>query len=152
MFNVSLWLRAAAVSAVAVSGVALAACGGDDAKPATTAATTAASNATTKAATTAAATTAASGATGSAGKVQIADNSFTPSVKIKAGGKVTWDWTGSAAPHSVVGTSDNATTLLKSERNSGGKGTYEVTFPTAGTYKYQCGVHGPSMSGEVIVE
>ena len=152
MFNVSLWLRAAAVSAVAVSGVTLAACGGDDAKPATAAATTAPTKAASGATTAAAATTAASSATGQTAKVQIADNSFTPSVKVKAGGKVTWDWTGSSNPHSVVGTSDNATTLLKSERNSGGKGTYEVTFPTAGTYKYQCGVHGASMSGEVIVE
>ena len=51
-----------------------------------------------------------------------------------------------------TGVSDNAKTLLKSDRNSGGKGTYEVVFKDAGTYKYQCGVHGESMSAEVVVQ
>ena len=85
--------------------------------------------------------------------MKLADFSFTPaSVKVAKGGKVTWDWSGSSASHSVMGTSDNAKTLLKSDTFSGGKGTYEVVFTTPGTYKYQCGIHGAAMSAEVVVE
>ena len=125
----------------AIGGAVLAtACGGDDKADAT------------KAATVSSKPSAVVGAAGQTAAVKIADFSFTPSVKVAKGGKVTWDWAGSNAPHSVVGTSDNAKALLKSDRISGGKGTYEVTFAAAGTYKYQCGVHGDSMAGEVVVE
>jgi plastocyanin len=85
------------------------------------------------------------------GEVTIADNSFTPaSLTISVGDTVTWTWTGSN-PHSVVGTSDNAVDLIDSEQQTG-SGTYEVTFDEAGEYEYQCGVHGSSMSGTIIVE
>lgn len=84
--------------------------------------------------------------------VKIADNSFTPEVRLASGGKVQWDWAGSQRSHSVVGTSANARDLLKSPAHSGGVGSYEATFAAAGTYEYQCGIHGASMKGKVTVE
>jgi hypothetical protein len=30
-------------------------------------------------------------------------------------------------------------------------GTYVATFATAGTYRYQCAVHGSAMTGRVVV-
>lgn len=30
--------------------------------------------------------------------------------------------------------------------------TYSVTFPTAGTYHYDCAVHGAAMTGTVVVQ
>ena len=144
MIRLHLLVRGAALGTLALAAVALASCGDDDNK-ATATATKAAASAS-------AAGSAASGAAGQTATVKIADFSFTPSVKVAKGGKVTWDWAGSNAPHSVMGVSDNAKTLLKSDRNSGGKGTYEVVFKDAGTYKYQCGVHGESMSAEVVVQ
>jgi plastocyanin len=131
----------ALAAALAVTGSALASCGDDDdaAAPAT-AGTTAAASAPTTAGAAQAAT------------VKVGDNTFSGPVTVAKGGKVTWDWTGSNNPHSVVGTSANAKDLLKSGTFSGGKGTYEVSFTAAGTYDYQCGVHGAAMTGKVIAE
>ena len=128
--------RVLAVGCIAMAGVAFASCGDDDNK---TAATKAASGSTAVVAASQAAT------------VKIGDNKFTD-VTIAKGGKVTWDWTSSQNPHSVAGTSANAKDLLKSERFSGGKGNYEVSFPAAGVYDYQCGVHGSAMTGKVTVQ
>lgn len=82
--------------------------------------------------------------------IQIQDNSFPAETRVAVGGTVTWDWAGSSNPHSVVGTSDNAVDLINSETMTG-EGTYEVTFDEAGTYEYQCGVHGAAMSGRIVV-
>jgi plastocyanin len=30
--------------------------------------------------------------------------------------------------------------------------TYQFTFSTPGTYHYECGIHGPRMSGTVVVQ
>ena len=66
---------------------------------------------------------------------------------IAAGGTVTWSWTGSL-PHSVqsVGSASFA-----SSGTMTGSGTYAVTFPTAGTYHYDCAVHGQLMTGTIVV-
>jgi len=66
---------------------------------------------------------------------------------IAAGGTVTWTWTGSL-PHSVqsVGSASFASSATMT-----GSGTYAVTFPTAGTYQYDCAVHGQLMTGTIVV-
>ncbi len=66
---------------------------------------------------------------------------------IAVGGTATWTWTGSL-PHSVqsVGTPSFASSGILT-----GSGTYAVTFPVAGTYRYNCAVHGSSMTGTLVV-
>ena len=81
--------------------------------------------------------------------VAIADNSFTPAeVTVAVGGTVTWEWSGEF-PHSVVG--EFAGETVESEQLTG-TGTFSYTFEEAGTFDYQCGVHGEAMSGTVGVE
>jgi hypothetical protein len=65
---------------------------------------------------------------------------------VAVGGAVTWTWTGTDG-HSVqsVGTTSFASSPVKNS------GTYAVTFATAGTYRYQCAVHGAAMTGRVVV-
>jgi plastocyanin len=128
-------VRLAGITLLLAAGLVFVACGDDDdgGTPAPTAAATQPSGPATA-------------------TVKVADNSFTPSVTVRAGGKVTWDWSGSQNPHSVVGTSANAKDLIKSEVFRGGSGKYEVTFAAPGTYDYQCGIHGAAMSGKVVVQ
>jgi len=66
---------------------------------------------------------------------------------IAAGGTVTWSWTGSL-PHSVQSV---GSTSFASSATMTGSGTYAVTFPTAGTYQYDCAVHGQLMTGTIVV-
>lgn len=81
--------------------------------------------------------------------VAIADNSFTPSnATVAVGGTVTWEWSGEF-PHSVVG--EFAGEAVESETLTG-SGSFSFTFEEAGTFDYQCGVHGEAMSGTVVVE
>ena len=136
-------LASVVLSAVAVVSLTAVACGDDDDDATATQPA-------------AAATTKPSGGSPAAAaaeaKAAIQDNSFTATVTVAKGGKVTWDWTGSQNPHSVIGTSANAKTLLSSPVNREGKGTYTATFAEAGTYEYQCGIHGASMTGKVVVQ
>ena len=80
--------------------------------------------------------------------VTISDNKFTPStLTVPPGTTVVWEWTGKNQ-HSVVGTFDS--TAVDSGTHQG-SGTFSFTFTTAGTYNYHCGVHGPAMSGKIVV-
>jgi plastocyanin len=79
-------------------------------------------------------------------EVQISDNQFTPAdLTIKVGTTVRWVWSGS-----------NQHSVLLNGVDSGkhqGSGTFEQTFSdAAGTYNYQCGVHGAAMAGKIIVQ
>jgi plastocyanin len=85
-----------------------------------------------------------------AATVAVADNSFTPArVTIATGGTVTWEW-GGEFPHSVVG--DFAGTPVESDAMTGVGNTFAFTFDEAGTFNYQCGVHGESMAGTIVIE
>ena len=79
-------------------------------------------------------------------QVQVQDNQYTPaSVTVTTGTTVTWTWaTGNYGAHSVT---------FADGDNSGAKvsGTHQRTFSNAGTFAYQCSVHGASMSGTVVV-
>ncbi len=87
--------------------------------------------------------------------VDVADNFFksarnassNPAVDtIAAGGSVTWTWTGSNS-HSVR--SQGSPSFTSSAIMT--SGSYSFTFNTAGTYTYDCAVHGASMTGTVVV-
>ena len=82
--------------------------------------------------------------------IMIRDNSYTPpSTTVKAGTAVTWEWANTNNPHSVLGKFAGA------DVDSGihsGSDRFVFTFGSAGTFDYQCAVHGPSMSGKVSVE
>lgn len=65
---------------------------------------------------------------------------------VTAGSAVTWTWTG-GLPHSVRSTGTPSFTSSGTRTT----GTYAVTFATPGTYRYDCAVHGPAMSGRIVV-
>lgn len=91
-----------------------------------------------------------------AASVDLGDNFFkstlngseNPAVDtIAVGGKVTWTW-GGANSHSVHSTGSptfTSSTIMVSS------GTYSFTFNSAGTYQYNCIVHGNAMTGTIVV-
>jgi hypothetical protein len=69
---------------------------------------------------------------------------------VAAGGTVTWTWGGSESlPHSVQST--GSPSFTSSAIQTGAGQTYQFTFPTAGTYQYDCAVHGQMMTGTIVV-
>jgi Copper binding proteins, plastocyanin/azurin family len=70
---------------------------------------------------------------------------------VVAGGTVTWTWAaGESLPHSVQ--SLGSPSFASSAIQSGGGKTYQVTFPSVGTYQYDCAVHGQMMTGRIVVQ
>ena len=70
---------------------------------------------------------------------------------VAAGGTVTWTWTGSGSvPHSIQ--SLGSPSFTSSAIQTGDGSTYQITFPAAGTYHYDCAVHGTMMSGTIVVQ
>ena len=69
---------------------------------------------------------------------------------VAVGGSVTWTWTNTGStPHGIqsLGSPSFPTgTVLTGDGN-----TYRVTFNTAGTYQYDCLVHGTMMPGRIVV-
>lgn len=78
--------------------------------------------------------------------VEVKDNSFNPeTITIKQGTKVVWKWVDTANSHSIM--------LSGTKSADQTSGTYERVFEQKGvSYPYQCGVHGASMSGRIVVE
>lgn len=77
--------------------------------------------------------------------------SYSPaSVDIAAGGTVTWTWAaGITMPHTVT-SGDSPAAFASSPIQM--SGTFQATFPNAGTFHYFCMVHGAAvMSGVVVV-
>ena len=70
---------------------------------------------------------------------------------VAAGGKVRWQWinTGSA-PHNVA--SIGTPTFASGPVQTGNNNVYELTFPSAGVYRYNCAIHGNLMTGVVVVK
>jgi plastocyanin len=69
---------------------------------------------------------------------------------VSTGGTVTWDWSGTGnVPHSVE--SEGTPQFTSSSTLTGDDQSYTVTFPTAGTYQYDCAVHGSQMTGTIVV-
>lgn len=87
-------------------------------------------------------------------QVQIVDDAFLPSnVKVDLGGEVTWTNIGER-PHTVTsdGVFDSSPNCLAGLNCMEKGDQFSVRFDAAGTYPYQCKVHGDAMSGTVIVE
>ena len=87
------------------------------------------------------------GTPAAANQVSVRDNSYAPAATtVKVGTTVTWSWAaGNYSSHTVT-FADGAASADQAT------GTYERTFNTAGTFNYQCAVHGASMSGSVTVQ
>ncbi len=66
---------------------------------------------------------------------------------VAVGGTVTWNWSGTST-HNVSST--GAPTFTGSPNRSA-SGSYGFVFNTPGTYQYECGIHGASMAGTVVV-
>jgi halocyanin-like protein len=70
-------------------------------------------------------------------------------VKVSAGTKVTWEWTGKGGSHNVVD-NDGA---FESELVTDEGHTFSYTFEETGTFKYYCSPHKTlGMKGVVVVE
>jgi len=70
---------------------------------------------------------------------------FSPTnITVAPNGTVTWSWNSGGVAHDVT---------FQDGSNSGPKssGTFQKTFPTAGTFSYICSIHGSVMSGTVTV-
>ena len=69
---------------------------------------------------------------------------------IAAGGTVTWTWTYTGGvQHSIR--SLGLTIFRNSVVKSGDGSTYQVVFRRAGTYQYDCAIHGAAMTGTIVV-
>jgi plastocyanin len=69
---------------------------------------------------------------------------------VAVGASVTWTWTNTGnVPHGIQSLGSpifrNGTVL------TGNGKTYRVTFKTAGTYQYDCLIHGAMMPGTIVV-
>jgi plastocyanin len=93
-----------------------------------------------------------------AGGVSVNNDAFSPATKtVAAGASVQWAWnscTGgdpygggqTCVEHSVTFDDGSSSSVLQSQ------GTFNKTFPTAGTYTYHCQVHGSmGMTGTITV-
>ena len=66
------------------------------------------------------------------------------------GGTVTWTWTSTGiTSHSVQSLGSPSFTSSAILAVNGA--TYQFTFPSAGTYQYDCVVHGAQMTGRIVV-
>jgi plastocyanin len=79
------------------------------------------------------------------------NGSVNPAVDtVPVGGSVAWTWTNTGnTPHgiqSLASPSFPTGSVLTGDGN-----TYRVTFNTAGTYQYDCLVHGTMMPGTIVV-
>lgn len=69
---------------------------------------------------------------------------------VAVNGTVTWTWAPSVTmAHSVQ--SVGSPTFTSSTIMSGAGSTQEATFTTAGSYQYDCAVHGQLMTGKIVV-
>jgi plastocyanin len=78
-------------------------------------------------------------------------NNTEPAVDtVAVGGSVTWTWVNTGAePHSVRST--GSPSFPSSGILTGNGESYNHTFSIAGTYNYDCSVHGSQMTGRIVV-
>ena len=76
--------------------------------------------------------------------VSVEDNFFDPATqRLAVGGTVTWTWNGSVGHNVTFSAGPNSATQTT--------GTFNRTFSTAGSFPYQCTIHG-GMTGTITVE
>lgn len=86
------------------------------------------------------------GCSGTSGNIAVCDNFYSPStISVPAGTTVNWTWKGSTG-HSVT-----FQTGIVHDSGVRSSGTDSQLFSTAGTYTYQCSVHGAAMQGTINV-
>jgi len=130
--------RAVRAVLVAMTAVALAACGGGTPSPAASIAGPAGSSG--------AAPCAPSNAAGSVAAT-VKDFAFAPEpVQAKVGDTVTWTNAG-PTPHSAA--LDSFAVCATTTLNTGDAGS--ITFTAAGTYTYHCAIHPTRMKGTIVV-
>jgi plastocyanin len=64
-------------------------------------------------------------------------------------GSVTWTWNASAGSHSVQST--GSPSFVSSLVKTGAGQSYSLAFTQAGTYTYNCSIHGNAMTGRIVV-
>ncbi len=81
----------------------------------------------------------------------VANGTKNPAVDtVAVNGTVTWSWSGTGTTsHSVEST--GSPTFTSSDILTGNGQTYNFQFTQAGTYTYDCAVHGTSMTGRIVV-
>lgn len=67
---------------------------------------------------------------------------------VAVGGTVTWNWI--FGQHSVR--SQGTPSFTSSAIKLGNGESHSFTFTTAGTYNYDCAVHGSQMTGRIVVQ
>ena len=78
-------------------------------------------------------------------KVSVGNDFFQPSaIQVTVGSTVTWTWDSNAVVHNVTFPDGSGS------GNLGASATFSKTFSTAGTFSYQCTIHG--MSGSIVVQ
>ena len=91
-----------------------------------------------------------------AGGIAVTNNAFSPSEKtVTVGTTVTWAWStcsggGGYDTETCVAHSVNFEDGVNSPTQE--KGNFTRTFTAAGSFRYQCAVHGSAMSGTIIVQ
>ncbi len=85
-------------------------------------------------------------------KIQVANFSFSPNsvTGVKIGDIIEFDWVSGTHTASSVSVPVGASTFSFSMNSGSTIGTY--TVQVAGTYDYQCNVHGASMAGSFVVD
>lgn len=84
--------------------------------------------------------------TSTAVNVEVLNNSFNPKcTTVPTGTTITWTWDSGGLPH-------NVTFATGSSSATQGDGSFQRAFPTAGTFTYNCTIHGQAMSGEIRVQ
>ena len=91
--------------------------------------------------------------------VTLTADSFSPNnITVPANTTVTWKWDSCTDAGGYGGYStcvshnlsfDDGSNISSGSQSSG---TFSRTFTAAGTYKYHCTIHGPAMSGQVVVQ
>lgn len=90
--------------------------------------------------------------------VTVGSASFSPaSITVTKGSTVTWTWD-SCTGGDVYGSGQTCVAHNVTLEGSAGasatqsSGSWAHAFPNAGTFNYQCTIHGATMSGKVVVQ
>jgi plastocyanin len=89
--------------------------------------------------------------------VTLTTAAFMPgNISVPKGATVTWTWDSCTSdPYAYGGSTcvaHNITFDDGTSSSSQSTGSFTRQFDVAGTFKYHCAIHGPAMSGQVVVQ